>query len=122
MKCPKCQAETSETAKFCRVCGQAISAKFACKKCGCVNPPDSTFCEECGCSLTEQSQATPSTRTPAPSTMAPSPLPPSFANGRYAVKKFLGEGGKKKVYLAHDTVLDREDRKSTHLNSTHTSI
>jgi len=24
------------------------------------------------------------------------------------VKKFLGEGGKKKVYLAHDTLLDRD--------------
>jgi len=34
--------------------------------------------------------------------------PASFANGRYQVKRFLGEGGKKKVYLAHDTTLDRE--------------
>jgi len=36
------------------------------------------------------------------------PQPASFANGRYAVKRFLGEGGKKKVYLAHDTLLDRD--------------
>jgi len=36
------------------------------------------------------------------------PVPTSFANGRYAVKKFLGEGGKKKVYLAHDSLLDRD--------------
>ncbi len=33
--------------------------------------------------------------------------PTSFANGRYQVKRFLGEGGKKKVFLAHDTLLDR---------------
>ena len=40
---------------------------------------------------------------------SPSPAQPtSFANGRYQVKRFLGEGGKKKVYLAHDTTLDRE--------------
>ena len=43
---------------------------------------------------------------------AVSELPPvhpsSFAGGRYAVKKFLGEGGKKRVYLTHDTLLDRE--------------
>ena len=32
----------------------------------------------------------------------------SFANGRYQVQRFLGEGGKKKVYLAHDITLDRE--------------
>ena len=39
----------------------------------------------------------------------PSPaLPASFADGRYAVKGFLGEGGRKKVYLAHDTKLDRD--------------
>ena len=34
--------------------------------------------------------------------------PSSFANGRYQVKRFLGEGGKKRVYLAQDTLLDRE--------------
>ena len=39
---------------------------------------------------------------------APLEAPASFANGRYAVKRFLGEGGKKKVYLAHDTLLDRD--------------
>jgi len=34
--------------------------------------------------------------------------PTSFVNGRYQVKRFLGEGGKKRVYLAHDTTLDRD--------------
>ena len=34
--------------------------------------------------------------------------PTSFANGRYSVTKFLGEGGKKRVYLAQDTLLDRD--------------
>ena len=34
--------------------------------------------------------------------------PTSFASGRYQVKQFLGEGGNKKVYLAQDTLLDRE--------------
>ena len=32
--------------------------------------------------------------------------PTSFASGRYQVKEVLGEGGKKKVYLAQDTLLD----------------
>ncbi|MEE9324565.1 MAG: protein kinase, partial [Dehalococcoidia bacterium] len=44
-------------------------------------------------------------------TQAPEPelsAPTSFADARYEVKKFLGEGAKKKVYLAHDTLLDRE--------------
>ena len=46
------------------------------------------------------------TRTSAPTISDQQPT--SFANGRYEVKRFLGEGGKKKVYLAQDTILDRE--------------
>ena len=41
--------------------------------------------------------------------LTPTPdQPTSFANDRYEVKRLLGEGGKKKVYLAHDTLLDRD--------------
>ena len=44
-----------------------------------------------------------------PASLPATPVhPTSFANGRYQVNRFLGEGGKKKVYLAHDTLLDRE--------------
>ena len=46
--------------------------------------------------------------TPAPPPASAPPLPTSFASGRYVVRKFLGEGGKKKVYLAHDSLLDRD--------------
>ncbi len=42
--------------------------------------------------------------TPEPSSAHPT----SFLNGRYIVKRFLGEGGKKMVFFCHDTVLDRE--------------
>ncbi|KKL09588.1 hypothetical protein LCGC14_2564360, partial [marine sediment metagenome] len=35
-------------------------------------------------------------------------LPASFAGGRYQVQRFLGEGGRKRVYLAHDSKLDRD--------------
>src|SRR3990172_10650634 len=53
--------------------------------------------------------AIPPISPPAPLT-APAPAhPTTFANGRYQVKKFLGEGGKKKVYLAHDTLLRSEE-------------
>ena len=53
--------------------------------------------------------AQPPTPTTTP-TASPAALdqPSSFANGRYQVKRFLGEGGKKKVYLAHDTTLGRD--------------
>ena len=34
--------------------------------------------------------------------------PASFSGGRHQVKRFLGEGGKNMVYLARDTLLDRD--------------
>ena len=34
--------------------------------------------------------------------------PDSFAGGRYRVQQALGEGAKKRVYLAHDELLDRD--------------
>ena len=49
-------------------------------------------------------------QTPAPqqpANQAPA-VPASFVAGRYAVRRFLGEGGRKRVYLAHDSRLDRE--------------
>ena len=53
---------------------------------------------------TAPSRAPPLTTTPSTASAQPT----AFANGRYEVKRFLGEGGKKKVYLAQDTLLDRE--------------
>ncbi|MCZ6866767.1 MAG: protein kinase, partial [Chloroflexi bacterium] len=50
----------------------------------------------------------PAISTPTSTSAAKPDHPTSFANGRYEVKRFLGEGGKKRVYLAQDTVLDRE--------------
>jgi tetratricopeptide (TPR) repeat protein len=98
MKCLKCQAELPDNAKFCGVCGQSLKAENVCAQCGQVNPQDFLFCLQCGHSLAE----------PVPERAPPSREPTSFANGRYQMTKFLGEGGKKKVYLTHDTVLDRD--------------
>ena len=98
MKCPKCRTNNRDDAQYCKKCGQSLQAELVCKKCEHPNSPDSAFCDKCGHSLVEA----------APETPSPSPMPTSFANGRYQVKKFLGEGGKKKVYLVHDKVLDRD--------------
>ena len=50
-------------------------------------------------SPTAQSDGTPQTAASADSPRV-SPQPTAFAEGRYTVSRFLGEGGKKKVYLA----------------------
>ncbi|OGP50626.1 MAG: hypothetical protein A2Y79_07000 [Deltaproteobacteria bacterium RBG_13_43_22] len=103
MKCFKCQTENPDKAKFCKKCGQSLLTEIICNHCRHSNPVDSEFCIECGQSMIRSIGQPPV--SPAPHTES---QPTSFANGRYQVKKFLGEGGKKKVYLAHDTVLDRD--------------
>jgi tetratricopeptide (TPR) repeat protein len=97
MKCPGCRYESPGDAKFCEQCGAQLLYK--CPGCGVEVSPTARFCKKCGHSLVEP------TTTPL---TPPSSEPTSFANGRYEVKKFLGEGGKKKVYLVHDTLLDRD--------------
>jgi tetratricopeptide (TPR) repeat protein/predicted Ser/Thr protein kinase len=97
MKCPHCQADNREGRKFCSKCGNPL--QIICPSCQAVNEPGENYCGECGNPLAELAKT-----TKKPSTIEPT----SFADGRYQVKKFLGEGGKKKVYLAHDTLLDRD--------------
>ncbi len=102
MNCPNCQAENREGRKFCSKCGGPL--QILCPSCRAVNEPGEDYCGDCGHALAEQVPAPVKPRPKKPST----PEPTSFADGRYQVRKFLGEGGKKKVYLAHDTVLDRD--------------
>jgi class 3 adenylate cyclase len=101
VRCQSCGHENREGAKFCLGCGDSLV--LACPSCGYELPPAARFCDSCGQPVSEA--GTPPTRTPTP---APSPaLPASFAGSRYQVQRFLGEGGRKRVYLAHDTRLDR---------------
>jgi tetratricopeptide (TPR) repeat protein/archaellum biogenesis ATPase FlaH len=100
MKCPHCQAENREGAEFCGDCGQSLRSEVSCPQCGNVNPRSKRFCDKCGHTLVEKEPPELTKLSPA--------MPTSFAGGRYKVKKFLGEGGKKKVYLAHDNTLDRD--------------
>ena len=80
-----------------------LHLSMLCPACGQDNPAEARFCMAFAAPLLESSPAT------LPATpRVPSTQPASFANGRYQVKDFLGEGGKKKVYRAHDTLLDRE--------------
>ena len=44
----------------------------------------------------------------SPGTRPSVPLPDSFVAGRYRVERLLGEGGRKRVFLARDTTLDRD--------------
>ena len=109
MKCQSCGFENPGGSAFCEECGSSLQP--VCPTCGSEIRAGARFCRSCGANLSDA--ATPvATDTPPPVQNAATPpdaaQPSSFANGRYHVKRFLGEGGKKKVYLAHDTTLDRE--------------
>jgi hypothetical protein len=54
MKCPKCQFENREGARFCKECGANL--ELACAGCGAVYEMGSKFCDECGLSLVQESQ------------------------------------------------------------------
>ena len=102
MRCPGCGHENRPELNFCTDCGAKL--ELGCPSCGAQSQPGERFCGRCGQTLTEP-RADAEPPQPAP---ALSEQPTSFADGRYRVKTFLGEGGKKKVFLAHDTLLDRD--------------
>jgi len=101
MKCPHCETENPDEAEFCIQCGLRVIEDVlpSCPSCGTELPAGARFCFKCSHALAEPASK--------PSTPL-SPEPTSFAGGRYQVKKKLREGGKKKVYVTHDTILDRD--------------
>ena len=103
MLCPSCSFENPEGMKYCGACAAALASR--CARCGFENPPQFRFCGDCASPLNTETP-TPSVSSTAHGTTSAGPT--LFANGRYVVKELLGEGGKKKVFLAHDTLLDRD--------------
>jgi class 3 adenylate cyclase/tetratricopeptide (TPR) repeat protein len=49
MRCPECQFDNREGAKFCKKCGAKL--ELACPKCNSALTADSIFCDECGYDL-----------------------------------------------------------------------
>jgi class 3 adenylate cyclase len=100
MNCRVCAHQNPPSAKFCQECGSRL--KRTCAGCGTDLPPGAKFCHECG-QRAEQSEAAGASQGP----VEPA-APESLSGGRYQVRRFIGEGAKKRVYLAHDTRLDRD--------------
>jgi class 3 adenylate cyclase/tetratricopeptide (TPR) repeat protein len=57
MKCPKCQTENPDDAKFCIEC--AIPMEFHCPNCGAITPATGKFCKECAYDLKKPKETHP---------------------------------------------------------------
>ena len=70
-----------------------------CPSCGNENREGARFCDSCGAELVAE-------RAPAAEPL-PADVPAEIA-GRYQVRRFLGQGGRKRVYLSTDTRTETE--------------
>src|SRR3989454_1544698 len=75
MKCPRCQAENREGARFCRECGATFGA--VCSSCGAKVEAGSKFCDGCGAPLAASS--------------APGAMPSRFVSPESYTPKHLAE-------------------------------
>src|SRR5215212_5529244 len=111
--CTKCGHENPDDANFCGRCGTRLPREIVCAQCGRENPPGMRFCRGCGGALQQEAATADATGTGNGSTAAGNGAtgagaPRHLGDGRYVIDRFLGEGGRKRVYLAHDTALDRD--------------
>jgi len=88
MKCPKCQRENPDDAKFCNECGSKIEA--ICPSCGKINPPGSRFCNGCGGNITLPS--------------APIRRDLSFDEKLSKIQKYLPKGITEKILSQRDRI------------------
>ena len=94
MKCPKCQSEIKDNAKFCTKCGCNLAEELAkmkpaapqqpvqpqvqqdkvCVKCGAPIKPGARFCTKCGTPVAQPAPVQPTVEAPKP---APKPVQPT---------------------------------------------
>jgi class 3 adenylate cyclase/tetratricopeptide (TPR) repeat protein len=88
MKCPKCQHENPEDARFCNGCGNKL--ELVCPECAKVNPLGSKFCNGCGHNLTLPSE--------------PAPRELSFDEKLDKIQRYLPKGLTEKILAQRDRI------------------
>jgi class 3 adenylate cyclase/tetratricopeptide (TPR) repeat protein len=81
---------------------EILDKAMRCPSCGNENRDEARFCDSCGTDLSAE---------PAVAEPRPEPLPadvPAEIAGRYRVRRFLGQGGRKRVYLSDDAATGTE--------------
>jgi class 3 adenylate cyclase len=104
MRCPRCQHDNREGARFCGACGDSLELAAPCPHCGTANPPSQRFCDACGHALAGGPSATTPTATP------PAREPRAYTP-RHLVEKILGtrsalEGERKQVTVLFADVVE----------------
>ncbi|MBP1741652.1 MAG: adenylate/guanylate cyclase, partial [Deltaproteobacteria bacterium] len=89
MKCPKCQFDNPEGAKFCNECGSSL--EITCPKCSKANPPGSKFCNSCGHDLKQPKEP------PSVDYSKPESYTPKFLADKIMSNRRLIEGERKVV-------------------------
>ncbi len=92
MKCPKCQIDNREDAKFCLECGEKF--EIACPQCGKMMPLSAKFCDECGHNFTLPSKT--------PKEAPPKDL--SFDEKLEKIQKYLPKGITEKILAQRDRI------------------
>src|SRR5262245_5498022 len=91
MKCPRCQADNRDSARFCRECGATFAA--VCPSCGAQAEAGSKFCDSCGAAL-----AGAATRPAAtPRFTSPESYTPKHLAEKILTSKAALEGERKQV-------------------------
>src|SRR6059036_3590751 len=91
MKCPRCQAENRERARFCRECGATFGA--VCSSCGAKVKAGSKFCDGCGAPVDATTAPGPgSSRFAVPEAYTPTHLAEKILTSRSVL-----EGERKQV-------------------------
>ncbi len=88
MKCPKCQFENPDDAKFCNECANKL--EHICPKCGKANQPGSKFCSECAHGFTPSSE-------PVPKVL-------SFDEKLEKIQRYLPKGLTEKILSQRDRI------------------
>ena len=101
MRCPSCDCQNSEAAKFCDACGTALP--LHCPACGAPNRTTAKFCNECGVALGQQP---PPKAATAHATDKPQPADLAFALGTAVEPQSVPEGERKMVTALFVDIMD----------------
>ena len=92
MRCPSCDSQNPEDAKFCDVCGTSLPRR--CPACGASNRTTAKFCNGCGAALGQETQLG---VTLSRETEGSKPANLAFTLGIAVEPQFVPEGERKMV-------------------------